>query len=90
MKPTDKDDTYYHEHLTPDQYEVLRLKGTEAPFSGKFVDHHERGLYTCAACGSTLFPSDTKFDSGTGWPSFTDVAKKGNVELHSDTSLGMK
>ena len=90
MKPIDKDDTYYHEHLTPEQYEVLRLKGTEAPFSGKFVDHHEKGMYICAACGSTLFPSDTKFDSGTGWPSFTDVTKKGNVELLSDTSLGMK
>lgn len=85
----EKDEGYWREKLTPEQYEILRLKGTEAPFTGKFVEHHEEGMYTCAACGNTLFPSDTKFESGTGWPSFTDVAKKGDVELHNDNSSGM-
>ena len=80
----------WKEKLTPEQYEVLRLKGTEAPFSGKFVDHYVSGMYRCAACGAALFPSETKFDSGTGWPSFTDVAKNGKVELHQDTSHGLK
>lgn len=85
-----KEEKHWREKLTPDQYEVMRLKGTEAPFSGKFVNHHEKGMYTCAACGAPLFSSDTKFDSGTGWPSFSDVATKGNVELHDDSSHGMK
>lgn len=79
----------WRQRLTPEQYDILRLKGTEAPFTGKFVDHHEKGMYSCAACGNILFPSDTKFESGSGWPSFTEVAKKGNVELLTDTSHGM-
>ncbi len=79
----------WKQKLTPEQYHVLREKGTEAPFSGKFVHHKANGMYVCAACNTPLFSSDTKFDSGTGWPSFTDVAEKGNVELHDDTSLGM-
>jgi peptide-methionine (R)-S-oxide reductase len=90
MKLTNKDETYWKSKLTPEQFEVLRLRGTEAPFTGKFVDHHEKGMYTCAACGNTLFPSDTKFESGSGWPSFSDIAHKGNVELHTDSSMGMK
>lgn len=79
----------WKQKLTQEQYEVMRLKRTEAPFTGKFVDHHEDGVYTCAACGNTLFPSDTKFESGSGWPSFFDVATKGNVDLHRDSSGGM-
>ncbi|MES2953078.1 MAG: peptide-methionine (R)-S-oxide reductase MsrB [Patescibacteria group bacterium] len=75
--------------LTPDQYHILREKGTEAPFTGKYYNSHESGMYTCAVCGNELFSSDTKFDSGTGWPSFTDVSKSGGVTLHSDTSHGM-
>lgn len=75
--------------LTPEQYRVLREKGTEAPFTGEYVNHHEDGMYTCAGCGAALFSSDAKFDSGSGWPSFTDVIEKGNVELLSDESLGM-
>lgn len=63
--------------------------GTEAPFSGKFWDHHERGMYTCASCGAELFASDAKFDSGTGWPSFTDPANRAHVTLREDTSGGM-
>lgn len=75
--------------LTKEQYHVLREKGTEPAFTGKFVDHKEKGMYKCAACGAELFSSDTKFDSGSGWPSFYDVANKGNVELHDDHSFGM-
>ncbi|HBV01100.1 MAG TPA: peptide-methionine (R)-S-oxide reductase [Candidatus Taylorbacteria bacterium] len=59
--------------LTPEEYHVTQEKGTEAPFSGEFVNHHEKGMYTCVVCGSPLFPSDVKFDSGTGWPSFADA-----------------
>lgn len=84
------DENYWKEKLTPGQYEILRLKGTEAPFTGQYVDSHEPGMYACAACGNPLFDSETKFESGSGWPSFYDVAKKGNVELHADTSHGMK
>lgn len=75
--------------LTPEQYKVLREKGTETPFSGEYVDNHETGIYACAACGQELFSSETKFDSGTGWPSFDDPVNLEHVELHEDTSLGM-
>ena len=74
--------------LTPEQYHVLREKGTETPFTGKFNNHKESGMYTCAACGAELFDSSVKFDSGTGWPSFYD-AKKGAVKFIEDTSHGM-
>lgn len=84
-----RDDAEWKKKLTPEQYRVLRAKGTEAPFAGAYVDNHEKGMYRCAACGTELFSSDTKFDSGTGWPSFYDVATKGNVELRDDTSAGM-
>ena len=76
--------------LTPEEYRVLREKGTEAPFSGKYWNEHSLGVYKCAACGTELFSSDTKFDSGTGWPSFTDPMNKANVELKEDISHGMK
>ncbi|TFG21617.1 MAG: peptide-methionine (R)-S-oxide reductase [Promethearchaeota archaeon] len=75
--------------LTKEQKYVLYQKGTERPFSGKFWDNHEDGTYRCAGCGSELFSSDTKFDSGTGWPSFYDVLDPEKVELKTDTSLGM-
>jgi len=84
-----KTDQEWRKKLTPEQYQILREKGTEAPFSGKYADHHEDGMYTCAACGTPLFASGTKFDSGTGWPSFDDVVSKGNVELRDDASMGM-
>jgi len=74
--------------LTPEQYRVLREKGTEAPFTGEYVHEKADGTYACAACGNPLFSSDAKFDSGTGWPSF-DQALPGAVETHSDNSHGM-
>ena len=79
----------WRERLSPQQYEVLRRKGTERPFTGKYVDVKDQGVYRCAACGAELFSSDTKFDSGTGWPSFTEPMNRANVELHTDSSYGM-
>lgn len=75
--------------LTPEQYKITRLKGTEAPFTGKYLYNKDRGMYSCIVCGSSLFSSDTKFESGSGWPSFYDVAKKGTVILKEDLSHGM-
>ena len=74
--------------LDAQQCHVLYEKGTEAPFTGKWLYNKERGMYICAACGAELFPSDTKFDSGSGWPSFSDANKK-NIELKDDNSYGM-
>ncbi len=76
--------------LAPEQYHVLREKGTEAPFTGKYVNEHSKGMYKCAVCGNVLFSSDAKFDSGTGWPSFTDPANLENIELREDNEYGMK
>ncbi len=76
--------------LTPEQYHVMREQGTEPAFTGKYWDEHTKGMYQCAVCGTELFSSDTKFDSGTGWPSFTEPANLENVELHEDTTFGMK
>ena len=76
--------------LNPEQYAVLREKATEAPFTGEFLHNKDKGIYTCMACGAELFSSDTKFDSGSGWPSFYDVAQSGAVKLITDSSLGME
>jgi len=84
-----KTDDEFKAKLTPEQYEVLRKGGTEAPFSGKYVNDHEKGMYTCAACGQELFSSDTKFESGTGWPSFTDPVNLKNITLRKDDTHGM-
>jgi peptide-methionine (R)-S-oxide reductase len=84
-----KTEDYWREKLTPEQYRVLRQQGTERPFTGKYVNNHEDGTYRCAACGEPLFSSDTKFKSGSGWPSFYDVIEQGNVELRQDLSHGM-
>ena len=84
-----KSEDEWKKELTPEQYHILREKGTEAPFTGELYHNQESGMYACAACGTPLFSSDTKFESGSGWPSFYDVATKGNVELHEDTSYGM-
>jgi peptide-methionine (R)-S-oxide reductase len=85
-----KPEEYWKKKLTPEQYKVLREKGTEAPFTGKYYDNHETGMYTCAACGHELFLSETKFDSGTGWPSFDSPVNRENVELLEDNSHGMR
>ncbi|MBY0426443.1 MAG: peptide-methionine (R)-S-oxide reductase MsrB [Cytophagales bacterium] len=76
--------------LSPEQYQILREKGTERAFTGKYYDHHEKGIYTCAGCGQELFGSETKFDSGTGWPSFFAPLNAQYVATHTDTSYGMR
>jgi len=82
-------DEYWRQKLTPEQYRIMRQKGTETPWTGVYVDNHAAGMYRCAACGQELFSSGTKFESGSGWPSFYDVAAQGRVDLHDDNSLGM-
>jgi peptide-methionine (R)-S-oxide reductase len=81
------------EKLTPEQYHILREKGTEAPGSGKYLDHNEKGMYTCTVCGAPLFSSDSKYDSKTpgliGWPSFSEAANNKALKLTEDKSLGM-
>lgn len=79
----------YKNKLTPEQYNICFLKGTEPPFSGKYTDNKEVGMYVCVVCGQELFASDTKFDSGTGWPSFWESVAKDNVKLEDDYKLGM-
>lgn len=85
----EKTDEQWRQELTPEQYYVLRKAGTERPFTGAYWDHHERGIYRCAACGLPLFASNTKFDSGTGWPSFYEPIAKKNVTEETDRSAGM-
>jgi len=85
----DKTDEQWRQELTPEQYRVLREKDTERPYTGKYLDAKEDGTYRCAGCGAVLFDSSTKFESGTGWPSFTEPAVAANVELHRDHSHGM-
>lgn len=84
-----KPDSVWQEVLTPDQYRVLREKGTERPYTGKYYLTNDKGVYKCAACGNVLFKSDTKFDAGCGWPSFSEAAKSGAVIEQTDTSHGM-
>ena len=85
-----KTEEQWRDELTPEQYEILRRQGTEPPFTGKYVYSKEDGIYRCAACGNELFSSDTKFDSGTGWPSFYDAAAESKVELRPDNSHFMR
>jgi peptide-methionine (R)-S-oxide reductase len=84
-----KSDKEWQTCLSPEQYKILRKKSTELPFTGKLLHNKKTGMYTCAGCGTQLFSSKDKFDSGTGWPSFSDTIKK-NIELKEDRSLFMK
>lgn len=84
-----KSDAEWKKELSPEEYRILRKKGTEAPFTGKYYDHQEEGTYTCAGCGSPLFSWETKFDAGCGWPSFYQPLEEGNVESQEDRSHGM-
>ena len=84
-----KNDKYWREKLTPEQYHITREKGTEPPFTGKYYENHESGMYECVSCGAKLFSSDAKFESGSGWPSFDDPINKEHIELQEDVSHGM-
>lgn len=85
----DRTDEEWKAQLSPEQYRILRKKGTEPPFTGKYVHVKDAGMYRCGACGADLFRSDSKFDSGTGWPSFTEPAVAANVTLDADRTMGM-
>jgi len=89
MPKISKTDEQWRAELSPEAYEVLRQAATERPFTGAYVHAKDDGTYRCAGCGAELFSSDTKFDSGTGWPSFTEPADRENVELVTDSSHGM-
>ena len=82
-------DDEWKQKLTPEQYDVCRNKGTERPFSGKYYDSKEKGVYKCVCCGNELFSSETKFDSGTGWPSFWQPMKPENIKSEVDQDYGM-
>ena len=85
-----KSDEEWRKQLTPEQFHVAREKGTERAFTGAYWDNHKEGVYRCIGCGAQLFSSDTKFDSGTGWPSFTQPMEDSNVEMEEDRTLGMR
>ena len=89
MQKIEKTDAQWREELTPEQYAVLRRQATEPPFTGKYALTKDQGVFKCAGCGAELFSSDTKFDSGSGWPSFTEPAVAEAVELREDVSHGM-
>jgi peptide-methionine (R)-S-oxide reductase len=89
VEKIEKSDKEWKAELSPEQYEVLRKKGTEPAWTGTLLDVHDPGLFRCAACGEALFRSDDKFDSGSGWPSFTQAAADGTIEEHRDLSHGM-
>ena len=85
-----KSEAEWRQALTPEQYRILREKGTEPAFTGAYTDEKARGVYRCAGCGTALFTSEEKYDSGSGWPSFYDAVDRGNVSLHEDRSYGMR
>jgi peptide-methionine (R)-S-oxide reductase len=89
METVEKTDAQWREELTPEQYQVLRKAGTERAFTGKYWNNHEDGIYRCAGCGAELFGSDTKFESGSGWPSFTEPKVAEAVTIKRDVSHGM-
>jgi peptide-methionine (R)-S-oxide reductase len=85
-----KTDREWQRSLAPHEYHVTRAKGTEPPFTGRYWDHHDKGTYRCVCCGCELFSSETKFDSGTGWPSFWQPLTENNVKTESDSSMLME
>lgn len=87
--PKSMTDAEWRDHLTPEQYRVLREAGTEPPHMNKYVHHKDNGTYVCAGCGEELFSSATKYDSGSGWPAFWDAVDPTKIEQHTDTSHGM-
>ena len=89
-KKVQRTEAEWRQHLTPEQYHILRERGTERPFMGALVNNHADGMYHCAACNTPLFKSETKFDSGSGWPSFFEPISPGAVDLHEDNSQGMR
>ena len=89
-KRIEKTDEQWKQELTPEQYRIMRQKGTERAFTGEYYDNHDAGMYRCAACGNELFPSDTKFESGSGWPSFFPPTDENNVKTETDNSHGMR
>ncbi len=90
MSDNNNNDEQWRDKLTPDQFAICRLKATEPPFTGKYVDCKTPGIYRCACCGNPLFDSDTKYDSGSGWPSFWDVLSAESIAEHTDNSHGMR
>jgi len=90
MEKIVKSDAEWRAQLTPEQYQIARGKGTEPAFCGLYFDNHEPGLYTCVCCGLPLFSSESKFESGTGWPSFFQPVAPENVEIQEDRSYGMR
>ncbi len=90
MNKIEKSDAEWRQELSPEEYEVTRRKGTERAFTGRYWDHHEPGMYRCVCCGAPLFRSEDKFDSGSGWPSFTAPAEESNVATETDDSYFMR
>ena len=90
MNKIEKTDADWQKELSPEEFEVTRKKGTERAFTGRYWDNHEAGMYRCVCCGAPLFRSDEKFDSGSGWPSFSAPAEQENVATETDTSYGMR
>ena len=89
MEKVAKSDAEWQKELTPEQFKVTRKAGTEPAFTGEYWDLHDKGVFKCVCCGAPLFSSETKFDSGTGWPSFSAPLDANNVETHNDTTYGM-
>jgi len=90
MEKISKTNEEWRKILSPAEYHVLRQKGTEPPFTGQYLKNNKKGMYVCAACGNKLFSSETKFDSGTGWPSFWQAISNESIELETDNAHGMK